>query len=152
ALLDARAARVVEADDGRADAHRQVHDLANLRRVGARQRAPEDGEVLREQEHLPAVDFPVAGDDAVAGDLLRLHAEVGAAVGDVLVDLGERAGIAQHLEPLARGQLAGLVLACNPLAASAQLRAPIQLGQLLERVGRAWAWPLRVGRAYGAWA
>ena len=110
ALLDARAARVVEADDGRADLHREVHHLADLLRVGARERAAEDGEVLREHEDLAAVDDAVAGDDAVAEDLLLLHAEVGAAVGDELVELDEAAGVEQGGDALARGQLAGLVL------------------------------------------
>ena len=53
---------------------------------------------------------PVAGDDAVAGHDLLLHAEVAAAVGDELVDLLEGAGIEEQLDALARGQLAGLVL------------------------------------------
>ena len=70
ALLDARAARVVEADDGRADLHREVHDLADLLGVGAAQAAAEDREVLREDEDLAPVDQAVAGDDAVAQDLL----------------------------------------------------------------------------------
>ena len=66
ALLDARPARVVEADDRRADLHRQVHDLADLLGVRLGQRAAEDREVLAEDEDEPAVDGAVAGDDAVA--------------------------------------------------------------------------------------
>ena len=68
AFLDARAARVVQPDDRRAELHRQIHDLHDLRGVGLRQRSAEDGEVLREGEHLAAVDQAVAGDDAVARD------------------------------------------------------------------------------------
>ena len=56
---------------------REIHDLADLLRVRARQRAAEHGEVLREHEDLAAVDRAVAGDHAVAEDLLLLHAEVG---------------------------------------------------------------------------
>ena len=67
AFLDARAAGVVEADDGRADLHRQVHDLADLGGVGFGERAAEDGEVLGEDEDQAAVDAAVAGDEAVAG-------------------------------------------------------------------------------------
>ena len=48
ALLDARAARVVEADDRRAVLHREVHDRADLLRVRLAHRAAEDGEVLGE--------------------------------------------------------------------------------------------------------
>ena len=68
ALLDARAARVVQPDDRRAELHREIHDLHDLRGVGFRGRSAEDGEVLREGEDLPAVDQAVAGDDAVARD------------------------------------------------------------------------------------
>ena len=60
--------------------------------VGLGQRAAEHGEVLREDEHRPAVDAPGAGDHAVAGDLLLVHAEVVALVHDELVELEEGAG------------------------------------------------------------
>ena len=89
AFLDARAARVVQPDDRRAELHREIHDLDDLRRVGLGQRAAEDREVLREGEHLPAVDEAVPGDDAVAGDQLVGHAEIAAAVRDELVELLE---------------------------------------------------------------
>ncbi len=48
----------------------------------SRQRAAEDGEVLGEDIDEPAVDRARSGDDAVAGDLLLLHPEVGAIVLD----------------------------------------------------------------------
>ena len=111
ALLDARAARIVEPDDRRARLHRQVHHLADLPGVRLGQRAAEHGEVLREHEDGAPVDRAVAGDDAVAQHLVLGHAEVGAAVGDQLVHLDEAARVAQQLDALARGQLAGLVLA-----------------------------------------
>ena len=66
ALLDPGATRVVEPDDRRADLHRQVHDLADLLRVRLGQRSAEHREVLAEDEHEPAVDRAVPGDDAVA--------------------------------------------------------------------------------------
>ena len=66
AFLDARAARVVQADDRRAVLHREVHDLADLFGVRFGQRAAEHGEVLREHVDRPAVDPAVSGDDAVA--------------------------------------------------------------------------------------
>ena len=80
ALLDARAAGVVEADDRRADLHRQVHDLADLLGVGLAERAAEDGEVLAEDEDQAAVDGAVPGDDAVAEDALLVEPEVVGAV------------------------------------------------------------------------
>ena len=91
--------------------HGQVHDLADLLGVGLRERAAEDGEVLGEDVDQAAVDAAVAGDDAVARDLLLVHAEVGAAVDDELVDLVEAARIEQELDALAGGHLALLVLA-----------------------------------------
>ena len=123
ALLDARAARVVEADHGRAHLHGQVHHLADLARVGLGEAAAEHGEVLREDEDQAAVHAPVAGDDAVAGDLLLGHAEVEAAVLDQLVQLLEAALVEQQLDALARGELALRVLALAALGAAALLGA-----------------------------
>ena len=112
AFLNARAARIVQADDGRADLDRQIHDLHDLGGVGFRERSAEDREVLREREHLPPVDQSVAGDDAVAGDDLILHPEIAAPVRDQLVDFFERAGIEQQIRS-ARGRSA-----CRPRAAA----------------------------------
>jgi hypothetical protein len=52
----------------------------------------------------------MTGDDAVAEDLLVLHAEVGATMRHELVELDEAAVIEQRFDPFARGQLTGLVL------------------------------------------
>ena len=95
---------------GRARLHRHVLDLDDLLRVGFGQRAAEHREVLGEQIDRAAVDRAPAGDDAVAGDLLLLHAEIGGAVLDEHVELLERALVEQQLDALARGQLAALVL------------------------------------------
>ena len=78
AFLDARAAGIEQADDRRARLHRHVLDLDDLLRVRLRQRAAEHGEILGEDEHGAAVHRAPAGDDAVAGDLGLLHAEIGA--------------------------------------------------------------------------
>ena len=120
AFLNARAAGVVEPDDRRAHLHRQVHDLDDLGGVGFRERAAEDGEVLREGVGEPAVDATVAGDDAVAGHDLLLHAEVAAAVGDEGVELFERVAVEEQQHALARGQLARVALALQPLFPTAQ--------------------------------
>ena len=74
----------------------------------------------------------MAGDDAVAGDDLLVHAEVAAAVGDELVDLFERAGIEQQVDALARGQLAGVVLLLQPLLAAAELGAALEVVEILS--------------------
>ena len=63
------------------------------------------------------------------GTIWSLHAEVAAAMGDELVDLLERAGIEQQLDPLARGQLAGRVLPLEPIGAAAELGAPLEVGE-----------------------
>src|SRR5262249_32319375 len=113
--------------------HRQIHDLDDLRGVGLRERPAEDGEVLREGEHLPAVHQPVPGDDAVAGDELIGHAEVTAPVGDELVDFLEGAGIEQQRDALARRQLAGGVLLPQTLLATAELGAALEVRQNIVR-------------------
>src|SRR5207245_4948962 len=105
ALLDASPARVVEPDDRHPDLHRQVHDLADLRGVGLAERSAEHREILREHEDLAAVDRPVAGDDPVAGNALRLHAKVLGAVDDEAIELFEAAGIEKEADALAGGEL-----------------------------------------------
>ena len=135
AFLDARAARVVEADDRRAHLHREIHDLHDLRGVGLRQRAAEDGEVLREGVDRAAVDAAGAGDDAVAGNRRRLvHPEVAAAVRDELVGLLERAGIEQEVDALARRQLAGVVLLLEAVFAAAELGAALEILEMFDRI------------------
>ncbi len=48
--------------------------------------AAEDGEILREDEDLAAVDRARAGDDAVAEDIVFVHPERGAAMHDEAVE------------------------------------------------------------------
>ena len=110
ALLDAGAAGVVEADDGAADLHREVHDLDDLLAEDLAEGAAEDGEVLGEDRHLATVDHAVAGDDAVAVGPVLVLAEVVAAVPGVLVHLDEGALVEEHLDALAGGLLAARVL------------------------------------------
>ena len=132
--MDARTARVVQADHGGADLHRLVHDLANLLGMGFGQRTAEHGEILAEHEHQTAVDHAVAGHDAVAGDLGVLHAEVGTAVLDKHVPFFEGAVVQQQLDALTRGELALLVLGINALLAASQTGEFTFLLQLLEDV------------------
>ena len=103
----------------------------------SRERAAEDGEVLREDEDLATEDRPVAGDDGVAPRAVVAHPELDLAMADEAVELDERAGVEELLEPLAREQLAALALALDvPLAR----RVRRLLAQLLEpaelRLGR----------------
>jgi hypothetical protein len=129
ALLYARAARIVEADDGRADLHRQVHHLANFFGVRLRERPAEDGEVLREDEDAAAVDEAVAGDDAVARKPLLVEAEIRRAVDDELVELLERPLVQQELDALARRQLTRRVLLLDAPRAPARRGAFFALPQ-----------------------
>ena len=71
--------------------------------------------------------------------ICSVHAEVAAAVGDELVELFERAGIEQQLDPLARGQLAGGVLALEPIGAAAELGASLEIGEDVFWLHRAWS-------------
>jgi len=79
-----------------------------------RQGAAEHGEILREDEDQTAVDGAVAGDDAVAGDLLLVHAEIGAAMLDKHIPFFERARVEQQFDPLTSRQLALGMLTFNP--------------------------------------
>ena len=132
ALLDPRAAGVVDPDDRAADLGRQVHDLAHLLGHDLAQRAAEDREVLREDAHAPAVDRAVAGDDRVAPRPVLVHLEVGRAVADVRVELLEGAGVEQLLDPLARRVLALGVLLLDRLLGGVVDHRLAQLLQLRE--------------------
>src|SRR4029077_398967 len=72
-----------------------------------------------ENEDEPAVDRAVAGDDAVARDLLFGHPEIAAAMLDEHIPFLEGIGVEQSPQPLARGQLAFLVLRLDPARAAA---------------------------------
>ena len=89
------------------------------------ERAAEDGEVLGEDIHQPAVDPARAGDHAVAGKHLLLQSEIGGPVGDEAVELHEAAFVEQEVEPLAGGELALLVLLGDPV------RSPALFGERL---------------------
>ena len=132
ALLDPRAAGVVDADHRRADLGGQVHDLAHLLRHHLAERAAEDREVLAEDEHRAAVDRPVAGDHGVAPGALLVHVELVGAVADEGVELLERARVEQLLDPLAGGQLALRVLLLDRLLGGGVDRLLAQLPQVGE--------------------
>src|SRR6267154_6610870 len=86
-----------------------------------RQRAAEHGEVFGKDKSLAAVDRAPAGDDAVAGNLVLLHAEFGRAVLDEHVEFLERALVEQKLDALPRGQFPAGVLRLDALLAAAEL-------------------------------
>ena len=91
ALLNARAAGIIQADDRDPQPHRGIHQPRDLARVLFRQRAAEDGEVLAEDRDRSAIDQPGSRDHPVARDALIRHAEVVGAMRDQLTDLFEGA-------------------------------------------------------------
>ena len=106
-FLDPRASRIVEPDDRRTDLHRQIHHLADLLGVRLGQRSTEDREVLAEDEHGPTIDGAVTRDDPIAEERgLRL----GVAIRDERIELDERAGVQQQLQPLPRGEFSTSML------------------------------------------
>ena len=131
AFLNARAARIVEPDHGRALAHREVHDLRDLRRVRFGKRAAENGEVLREDVDEPPVDAAVAGDESVARGPLLFHPEILAVVPDEFVQLLERAFIEQQIDALARAELARFVFAFAALRSAAFFGFRVSLAKLV---------------------
>src|SRR3712207_4763609 len=133
ALLDARAAALVDADDGAAGAQREVEDLDDLLAVDLAEAAAEDGHVLGEDAHRPAVDRAEPGDDAVAEGPLGVHAEGAGAVPGELVELGERARVQQRLDALAGGHLPRRVLLLDGAPGArvgGLLDPPPEVGQL----------------------
>ena len=119
ALLNARAAAVVQADDRRADLHRHVHHLADLLRVAFGETPAKHGKVLRKDEHQPPVDRAAARHHAIAGNDGVLHPEVGAVVLDIHVEFLERPLVEQHVQSFPRGQPPLGMLRVDPLLSAA---------------------------------
>ena len=78
-------------------------DVGDLVRMDLAGRAPQDGEILAGKVDEAAVDRGRAGDDAVGGNVLAGHAEVGLAVLGEEADLLEAAGVDQGVDR-ARGR------------------------------------------------
>ena len=82
--------------------------------MGLGERAAEHREILGVDEDRAAIDRAPARDDAIAGDLVLLvHAEIRAAMLHEHVEFLEGAMIEQQIDPLARRQLAALVLSVD---------------------------------------
>ena len=116
-LLDTRPGAVVQTDHRRPGGDGKVHDLVDLGGEHLAQGAPEDGEVLREDEHLAAVDRAPAGDDAVRVGPLAQAALSGPVAGQH-VEFVEGPRVQQVVDALAGQELALGVLALHgPLGA-----------------------------------
>src|ERR1039458_9777940 len=132
ALLDSRAAAVVEPDHRASGLHGEVHHLADLLRECAREAAAEDREIVAEDAHLPPVDRAVARHDPIAGDFFLRHVEVGDSMGLELVDLDERSTVEEKLDPLARGHAALCALLLEPVLPAGGIRLARELLKSFE--------------------
>jgi len=114
ALLDPRAARIVDSDEGHPVLEREIHHLADLLREHLPEGSAEDGRVVAEEQHVAAADLGKPGDHAVSRDLPLVQTEIGGAVGREGVQLGEGVAVDEALDPLPCRQAA---LAVLPLVA-----------------------------------
>ena len=134
ALLDPGPGPVVEADHRDPGGGGQVHHLVDLLGEDLAQRAAEDGEVLAEDAHPPAVDGAEAGHHAVGVGPVVLQPHAVGPVPGQHVELLERPLVQQVLDALAGGQLPlGVVALDGPRAARVQglVLAFRQVGQAL---------------------
>ncbi len=135
ALLDAGAARVIEADDGRPRLHRHVLQFRDLQRVGLGQRAAEHGKVLGEHKGLAAVDGAPAGDDAVAGASCSSPCRTRWSDARRTCRISSNDPLSsKQLDALARRQLAAGVLRLDALLPAAELGAGTTIFKGVEDV------------------
>src|SRR5690606_27971800 len=106
---------------------REVHDLADLIRMGPRETSAKDGEVLGKDADLASGDRSIAGHHSVAQKLLLLHGKVRASMGHEFVELDEGARIQEKVDPFAGRQLSGSVLLGDPFRAPAFLGSSVPL-------------------------
>jgi len=120
--------------------------------VPFRHRAAIDGEILAEDIDEAAVDRTRSGDDAVARNMLFVHAEIDAVMLDIHVQLFKAVLVQQHFDPLPRGQLALAMLRVDAALAAAHA-GTLALGfqlfddgelrheRLLSKFAASIAWP-----------
>ena len=106
ALLNARAAGIVDADHRRASPQREIHHLADLLRVRLAERTSEYRKVLGEEKDLAAVDRRPSGKDSIAEKLFFVEPERVGAMNDEAVELGKRSIVDEGSDALARRALA----------------------------------------------
>src|SRR5262249_12615977 len=83
-----------------------------------------------------SVDASPSGDDAVSQNSLLGEPEVGRAMRDEPVQLHERPGVEQHIQPLTGRHLAFLVLRGDTIGAAALLGGGPLLLQMLQLIAR----------------
>ena len=118
ALLNARAAAVVDGDKGRAVLIRKIHHPADFCRVCGAKRPTPHGKILRRGKSQPPVHFSEAHDDAVTRLFLFLHPKVGGGGKRQIAKLGKGAVVKQRLHALPCGQFARRVLFFHPRGAA----------------------------------
>lgn len=101
AFLNARAAGVVDADDGHAGFHGVFHGVANFLGVDLAERSAADRKVLGVSGHGAAINVANTSDDAVAGEHFVSHAEVRGLVLRVHAGLHKGAGREERVDAVA---------------------------------------------------
>src|SRR5581483_1371185 len=82
AFLNARSARIVDANHRRAGLHGHIHNLANLCGMHFAKRPAKNSKVLREHIYQPAFDCAPASDYRVAQEFLFIEIKIMCAVFD----------------------------------------------------------------------
>ena len=134
ALLDARAAGVVQPHDRGPVLHGHVLELHDLLGVRLGERPAEHREVLAEHVDEAPVDRPVPGDHAVPQHLLVRQPEIRRAMRDEAIQLHEGVRVHEEVDPLARRQLAARVLRGDARLPAPLLRPAAELFQSLQLV------------------
>ena len=142
-VLDPRAAGIVEPDHRGADIDSLIHDLADLLGMRLAERAAKNREILAEDKDQPAVHRAVAGDNAVARDLVGVDAEIMRSVLDEHVPFLEGIGVEQDFEPLACSELAAAVLGVDASGPAARARRRPLFFEPAENVVHGTSQPIR---------
>src|SRR6185312_9662040 len=102
--------------------------------IGLRERPAKNCKILRENKRQAAFNSAIAGDKAVAVDLLRgcTHSEVSAAVRDHLVEFLKRTLVKKEFNPFTGRHFAFLMLACATLFTAARLGQAVSALQFCE--------------------
>ena len=125
ALLDARAAGILERHHGNADLECVQHGAGDLLRLHLAEGTGDHAEILAHHCHLRVADIAGAGNHAIGGQGPAGHAEVGGIVRGMQAEFLEAAGDDQFADALARRKLSLGVQGVQlfPADVFAQLRA-----------------------------
>ena len=133
-FLDPRPGGVEQPDHRHPLLERELAQPGHLDLAGHPHRAGHDREVVGGDRARAALDVGPARDHAVGRRLLALHRLLREVRAGMDAHLDERAGVDEQVDPLARGQLAALVLLRDLLLAPAELRLRAPLVELARRL------------------